>query len=300
MSQRDFANLVSTFEGNVLLCLHNHNGNHVIQKAITILSSYAKEAQENGDDELCSFFLQSLEPIIDEIVEEVEHLSKHPYGCRAVQRLVEYCSIEPQKTKVLDSIAACQRDLLEDQYGNYVVQKLLQHGRLSDREAVFQSITANNRVIRFSKQKEASNVVEAMLRLGHASQRERIVQEILQCFCTDQYSQTESAAVSMSKNPYGNYVIKTALDVLEEGELRERLYNELLSNLAELVRSISYLCILLVYLAQSILTACLFIVVYCQILLFTIGEGFICQEDCYPAQDIPAARLNLINCLAPP
>ena len=77
LSQRDFANLVSTFEGNVLLCLHNHNGNHVIQKAITILSSYAKEAQENGDDELCSFFLQSLEPIIDEIVEEVEHLSKH-------------------------------------------------------------------------------------------------------------------------------------------------------------------------------------------------------------------------------
>lgn len=244
-----------------MLCLHNHNGNHVIQKAITILSSYAKEAQENGDDELCSFFLQNLDPIVDEIVGEVEHLSKHPYGCRAVQRLVEYCSIEPQKTKVLDSIAACQKDLLEDQYGNYVVQKLLQHGRLSDREAVFQSITANNRVVKFSKQKEASNVVEVMLRLGNASQRERIVQEILQCFCTDQYSQTESAAVSMSKNPYGNYVIKTALEVLEEGELRERLYSELLSNLAELVRSISYLSILLLYLAQSILTAYTFVIV---------------------------------------
>jgi len=38
----------------------------------------------------------------------------------------------------------------------------------------------------------------------------------------------------MSKNAYANYVVKTALEVLEEGQQRDQLYSELLSNLAEL------------------------------------------------------------------
>lgn len=153
-------------------------GNHVIQKSITVLFSMAKEAQENREEDLCSFFLRSLDPIVDEIGESVEEISKHPYGCRAVQRLVEQC-IEPQKAKILDSIIACQRSLLVDQYGNYVVQKVLTHGRVSDRDAIFKSITANKSVIKFSKQKQASNVVESTLRLGDADQRQQIVQEML-------------------------------------------------------------------------------------------------------------------------
>ena len=138
----------------------------------------AKEARENGDDDLCSFFLSSLDPIIDEIVRSIEDLSRHSYGCRAVQRILEHC-IEPQKTKILDNIIVCQQQLLKDEYGNYVVQKVLTCGRQSDRDAIFKSITANNSVIKFSKQKQASNVVEAMLRLGDANQRQKIVQQIL-------------------------------------------------------------------------------------------------------------------------
>eukprot|EP00579_Thalassiosira_antarctica_P009940 CAMPEP_0201920654 /NCGR_PEP_ID=MMETSP0903-20130614/9214_1 /ASSEMBLY_ACC=CAM_ASM_000552 /TAXON_ID=420261 /ORGANISM="Thalassiosira antarctica, Strain CCMP982" /LENGTH=525 /DNA_ID=CAMNT_0048457451 /DNA_START=98 /DNA_END=1671 /DNA_ORIENTATION=+ len=233
LSKKDVANLISTLKGNVLFCLHNRNGNHVIQKSITILSSMAKEARENGDDDLCSFFLGSLDPIIDEIVRSIEDLSRHSYGCRAVQRILEHC-VEPQKTKILDSIIACQQKLLKDQYGNYVVQKVLTCGRQSDRDAIFESITVNNSVIKFSKQKQASNVVEAMLRLGDANQRQKIVQQMLDCFCVDQHDETESAAVSMSKNAYANYVVKTALEVLEEGRQRDQLYSELLSNLAEL------------------------------------------------------------------
>ena len=219
LSKCDVANLISTFKGNgnVLLCLHDHNGNHVIQKCITILFGMAKEAQERGEDELCSFFLCSLEPIIDEIIGSVEDLSRHPYGCRAVQRIVEHC-IDPQKDRILDSIIACQRSLLEDQYGNYAVQNMLAHGRPSDRDAVFKSITANNSVIKFSKQKHASNVVEAMLRLGNIDQRHQIVQEML------------------NVRILTSYVVKTALEVLEGGEQNYQLFSELLSNLGELVR----------------------------------------------------------------
>ncbi len=138
----------------------------------------AKEAREDGEDDLCMLYLDSIDPIIQEIVQSVEILAQHSYGCRAVQRMVEYC-IEPQRSKVLDSIIACQHSLLCHTYGNYVVQKVLQHGRSSDRDAIFKLITSNNSVIIFSKQKQASNVVEAMLRLGDANQRQQIVQEML-------------------------------------------------------------------------------------------------------------------------
>ena len=41
--------------------------------------------------------------------------------------------------------------------------------------------------------------------------------------------------MSMAKDAYANYVVKTALEVLEEGPQRDQIYGELLSNLAELV-----------------------------------------------------------------
>jgi pumilio RNA-binding family len=142
----------------------------------------AKEAREDGDDDLCTLYLDSIDPIVEEIIQSVELLAQHSYGCRAVQRMVEYC-IEPQRSKVLDSIIACQHRILCHMYGNYVIQKILQHGRPSDRDAVFKLITSNNSVIVFSKQKQASNVVEAMLRLGDANQRQQIVHDMLNVSC---------------------------------------------------------------------------------------------------------------------
>jgi pumilio RNA-binding family len=287
LSKRDVADLISTFKGNVLLCLNDHNGtiliitlavirpgkyadnhilhhssgNHVIQKSISILFSMAKEARENGEDDLCTLCLESIDPVVDEIISSVELLAKHSYGCRAVQRMVEY-SIEPQRSKVLNSIIAVHDSLLCHTYGNYVVQKTLEHGRPSDRDAIFKSITVDNSVIKFSKQKQASNVVEAMLRLGDAFQRQQIVQEMInvsdsfacdeimmfghlssnsfQCFCVDHHNATENAIMSMSKDPYANYVIKTALKVIEEGEQRDKLYSILLSRRAELVSPHSF------------------------------------------------------------
>lgn len=44
---------------------------------------------------------------------------------------------------------------------------------------MLQFITRNNNMMNMSKKKHASNVVEAMLRFGDASQREKIVQEML-------------------------------------------------------------------------------------------------------------------------
>eukprot|EP01082_Thalassiosira_pseudonana_P010858 g9583.t1 g9583 contig4:68919-70833(+) len=161
LKAEDVASLVSAFKGNVVFCIHDMNGNHVLQKSITVLSAHAKEAQDLGQT-VSSLVQSSLDTIIDEVAQDMEGLSRHTYGCRVVQRMVENC-VEPQKSRILDSIIACRKQLIEDQYGNYVIQRCLQYGRPSDRDAIFESITVNNNVIKLSKQKQASNVVETML-----------------------------------------------------------------------------------------------------------------------------------------
>ncbi|KAL3772927.1 LOW QUALITY PROTEIN: hypothetical protein ACHAW5_005911 [Stephanodiscus triporus] len=258
LSKADVASLISTFKGNVLLCLNDHNDtqslvvvkkctgenadNHfyrIIHQATTSFKSPSpsflawRKKRENGDDDLCTLFLDSIDPIVDEITESVEVLAQHSVRLPSRAKMVEYC-IEPQRSKVLDKIIACQNGLLCHTYGNYVIQKVLEHGRSSDKDAIFKKITFNNSVVIFSKQKQASNVVEAMLRLGDAHHRQEIVQEMLSCFCVDHCNETQSAILSMSKDPYANYVVKTALEVLEEGPQRDQLYAVLLSHQAEL------------------------------------------------------------------
>ena len=250
---------------------------------------------------MCSFYLDSLDPIVEEIIASVEKLSQHPYGCRAVQRMVEHC-IEPQRSKILDSIIACQQSLLSHTYGNYVVQKVLAFGRTSDKDAIFRDLITNNNFIMFSKQKQASNVVEAMLRLGDADQRHEIVQAMMnvslhtkvfstrgvmltsatyqcchlsiQCFIVNQNNETENSVISMAKDPYANYVVNTALKVLERGIQRDELFLLLQSKLDELV---SY--------SQTLQHASKSYISHSVMCVSCLGEDSFCQTDCRYDQD---------------
>jgi pumilio RNA-binding family len=68
--------------------------------------------------------------------------------------------------------------LLDDQYGNYVIQHVLQYGRHSDRDSLLDIVTEGG-ILSLSKQKFASNVVEKLLKYGNAGQRNAIVRELL-------------------------------------------------------------------------------------------------------------------------
>ncbi|KAL7465789.1 hypothetical protein ACHAXS_006109 [Conticribra weissflogii] len=228
-------NLVSTFEGRVLTCIRDHSGNHVIQKIVIVISNFAKAAREQDEDEkTSSFYLEILDPIINEIIHDIEVQSRHPYGCRVVQRTLEHC-IEPQKSKILDSITSHLSSLVNDQYGNYVVQRILVHGREEDRDAIFEMVSRGDSVVRLSMQKRASNVVEMMLKRGTESQRRTLIQEMLDNMCIDDRGNAQSAIVTMSMDCYANYVVKTVIDVAESGNQKDQIYGLLAPQLNELV-----------------------------------------------------------------
>ena len=174
----DVANIVSCIKGKVWDLVHDHNGNHVIQKSVTKLNEYLHEAQGREGSATQSSLLNSLDIIIDEVTASLKDLSIHPYGCRVVQRLIEYCT-ESQKAKVLECIAneGLFQTLINHEYGNYVVQRVLAYGRPEDKDSVFDTISG--RIMELSKQKHSSNVVEMILTYGTKMQQEHIIAEIL-------------------------------------------------------------------------------------------------------------------------
>ena len=76
-----------------------------------------------------------------------------------------------------------------------------------------------------------------MLTYGGTDQRHQIVEEILNCVCVDQTYESRNAVLSMAEDQFANYVLRTAIDVLGDCPLRERLFSMLVSNLDDLERS---------------------------------------------------------------
>lgn len=63
--------------------------------------------------------------------------------------------------------------------GNYVVQQVFVCGDEAHKVAILDTLTRDNSLLKFSKHKYASNVVETVLMHGNPIHKEKILQEIL-------------------------------------------------------------------------------------------------------------------------
>jgi len=169
--------ILMEFHHNVLSCIHDQNGNHVIQKCIEVMNSRARKWESVGNPDRARFLREQIDFIVNDVLVNTATLSCHPYGCRVLQRILEHCD-EGKKELVLDEIQKCHQKLLDDQYGNYVIQHVLQFGRASDRDSILK-IIVDNGLLGLSRQKFASNVVEKLLKHGNGTQRRTIAREML-------------------------------------------------------------------------------------------------------------------------
>lgn len=142
------------------------------------MSFLAKTAATSGDPDLAFSLSDKMQFIIDDIVAYIETLSTHRYGCRVIQRAIEHCS-DYQKNAVLDNVMSCHDKLVDNQYGNYVVQQVLVCGNEAHQEAILETLTHDGSLLEFSKHKYASNVVEAVLARGEPQHKNKILEEML-------------------------------------------------------------------------------------------------------------------------
>jgi len=232
LDYEDLCELLQEFDSYVLTCIQDQNGNHVMQKCIEVMSVKSRNAETTtGELGLSTAMAGKIQFIVDDVLVNVKTLCCHPYGCRVLQRMLEHC-VPRQKMATLDKIQLCHRALLDDQYGNYVIQHVLQYGREVDRDSLLKIIVEND-LLKLSRQKFASNVVEKLLKYGNSNQRNAIVREMLKVVNEGgggQEGAGSSVVLLMVRDAYANYVVQTAIDVVPEGNEKRMLLEELKAN----------------------------------------------------------------------
>ena len=78
---------------------------------------------------------------------------------------------------ILDEVFKRILDLSRDQFGNYVISHVLEHGRELERSVVINKV--KRRVLSLCLHKYGSNVIEKCLVHGNDSEREEIMNEIV-------------------------------------------------------------------------------------------------------------------------
>ncbi|KAJ7538178.1 hypothetical protein O6H91_11G037200 [Diphasiastrum complanatum] len=182
--------LVSELDGHVMRCVRDQNGNHVIQKCIECVPA------------------DKIQFIISAFYCQVVILSTHPYGCRVIQRVLEHCTDEQKQTGIMEEILRATCNLAQDQYGNYVVQHVLEHGRPHERSEIITKLAGQ--IVQMSQHKFASNVVEKCLEFGGPAERQILINEMLG------HTDENEPLQAMMKDQFANYVVQKVLETCDE------------------------------------------------------------------------------------
>ncbi|KAL5567556.1 hypothetical protein UlMin_024131 [Ulmus minor] len=185
--------MVTELDGHIMRCVRDQNGNHVIQKCIECVPEDA------------------IQFIVSTFYDQVVTLSTHPYGCRVIQRVLEHCHDPKTQQIMMDEILLSVCMLAQDQYGNYVVQHVLEHGKPDERTAIIKKLTGQ--IVQMSQQKFASNVIEKCLTFGTPVERQILVTEMLGT--TDENEPLQA----MMKDQFANYVVQKVLETCDDQQL---------------------------------------------------------------------------------
>jgi hypothetical protein len=78
---------------------------------------------------------------------------------------------------VLEELHRSTSQLVQDQYGNYVIQHILEHGKPKDKALIISKVRGHT--LQLSKHKFASNVVEKCVAYGCQEDRQALIEEVL-------------------------------------------------------------------------------------------------------------------------
>ncbi|KAG4300589.1 hypothetical protein PCK1_003018 [Pneumocystis canis] len=171
--------IINALNSNVVTLIKDLNGNHVIQKCLNRLSN---------DD---------IQFIFDAICSNCIEVATHRHGCCVLQRCIDHAS-DSQKIQIAKEITNHALNLVQDPFGNYVVQYILDLGDARFSEPLIHRFIGN--VCLLSIQKFSSNVIEKCIRMAEPPTRGLLIEEL------------PKKMGSLIRDSYANYVIQTSLD----------------------------------------------------------------------------------------
>lgn len=183
--------VIRALENHVVELVQDLNGNHVIQKCLNRLS--AEDAQF----------------VYDAVGTNCVVVGTHRHGCCVLQRCIDHASGD-QRARLIAQITSNAFSLVQDPFGNYVVQYILDLAEPLFTEPLCQSFRGN--IPALSKQKFSSNVIEKCLRTADVNTRRILVDEML----------SGNELEKMLRDSFANYVVQTAMD-FSDADTRGRI-----------------------------------------------------------------------------
>jgi hypothetical protein len=150
--------VISALQTDIVELTMDMHGNHVIQAFLMIFkaSNHPSDSDIEGSDKTCQY----TQFIFDACMQNCIEIGKHKHGCCVMQRCLEK-GTKSQKLKLADHIVANMSHLIEDPYGNYLVQNVLKLENEEKNEMIIMQIGKD--FIRLSQLKFSSNVIEVCL-----------------------------------------------------------------------------------------------------------------------------------------
>lgn len=183
-------------------------GNHIIQKFLVCNS----HQDSNAND------------FIYEIVEnQFLSITNSKHGVCVVQKCVSEGNTN-QKEKILYLINTNIKEIITDQFGNYLIQYLLtsQEVKLNDINTILNFILEN--IFNLCKLKFSANVIEKCFENSNEEIKSRIIKSLVQ---NDKY------LIELLMDQYGNYVVQKAL-LVTKGELYMKMLTIISKGINEL------------------------------------------------------------------
>ncbi|KKY24830.1 putative mrna binding protein pumilio 2 [Diplodia seriata] len=173
--------IIEALRHNVVTLIQDLNGNHVIQKCLNHLGS--KDSQF----------------IFEAVGRSCVVVGTHRHGCCVLQRCIDHASGD-QRIELIGSITSNAFSLVQDPFGNYVVQYILD---LQEEQFTVPLCHSFGRSVpMLSKQKFSSNVIEKCIRVSPAEAKRALIEELL----------IPGELEKLIRDSYANYVVQTALD----------------------------------------------------------------------------------------
>merc|ERR1719321_2654550 len=144
--------------------------------------------------------------IVDELApsgHEWSWIVKHKFGCRVAQRVVEHC--DDARQAIVDAVEAEASQCVSDEYANYVVQSILQHGTAGQKYQIVCALVYLG-IPNMTQDQIPATIVERAFEHADDQCRELIGLAILEC---------PGAIVRMGCNRWGSCVVKRLVGLVD-------------------------------------------------------------------------------------
>lgn len=171
---------------DVVLLVQDANGNHVVQKV------------------LIKFEPRLTDFIYDELVQHFASVATNKHGCCVLQRALDHGAVA-QAGKIVDSVVRSHGALVQDQFGNYVVQYVLEMPGFQEQKIrIGEELLPNS--MHLARQKFASNVIEKCILHNLADFRRQFCRAL----------QKGDSVVHLLLDKFANYVVQRCITLAEE------------------------------------------------------------------------------------